>query len=324
MNRFKNWTIALITSLLLAVGFIYVARGLTNIYEKDDASIRTILADGGLTTLVSFVIVVLLCELSIAITMTHSDIENAKLSKAKALSQISPNLGKGHKFCEKRNEQERKLRKETIIRKYFLDLKDYDEYIKLGGLKNKDLSLWTKISLWRMEKKIKKVAYDTYNFEEIVNGTSKPELRKKKRFTLKGLRTKKYSKKIFTSIATGIIFGYFGLKLAESPNWGMVIYLAIQFVTFIANGMIQFFMTRSDILNDYKDQIKEDTNFLWEFDGSLTLHPEWYIEEQPKPIIETASKKDELSIINENKNNLLKEEDKLQDELNIKGELANE
>lgn len=278
MNRFKSWSIGLITSLLLAVGFIYSARGLTDLYPKD-ADIKTILADGGLTTLVSFIIVVLLCELAIALTMTHEDIENAKISKATIVGKITPNMGKGHRFCEKRNEQERQLRKETIIRKYFIDMKDYEEYVKSGGLRNKDIGFFTRLSLKRMERKIRKSSYDTYNFEEVINGTQKHEIKKKKRFTLKGLRTKKYAKKIVTSIGTGLVFGYFGLKLAEEPNWGMVIYLAIQFFTFIANGMIQFFMTRSDILNDYKDQIKEDTNFLWEFDGSLIQHPEWYIEE---------------------------------------------
>lgn len=278
MNRFKTWVIALISSLLLAVGFIYAARGLTDIYDKD-TDIKTIIADGGLASVVSFIVVVLLCELAIVITTSHPDIETAKDAKSVVISKITPNQGKGHRFCTKKNEMNREKRIAIVKRKYFLTLEAYDTYAENGGYKNKTLTLKEKLKYKQMEKLLRKVNFDDYDFDEVLNGISKPELKKPKRFTINAMRLKKYGKKILTSIATGMIFGYYGLMLAKEPNWGMVIYLAIQFIVFVANGMIQYFMTRSDILSEYKDQIKADTNLLYEFDSSLSLHPEWYVEE---------------------------------------------
>lgn len=314
MKRAKNYASVLLTSVIIVIGFVYTARGLTDIYDKE-TNLKTIIADAGFSTLVSFLIGVLLTELSITNTLLHEDILNSKKAKGEILVEISPYLGKGHIFCQKRNEEERKLRKEIIIRKYFIDLESYQEYLKNGGIKNKEISFWSKLSLWRMERKIKRVNYDTYKFEEILNGTTQPELAKKKRVTIKGFRTKKYGKKILSSVITGIVFGYFGLKLAKEPDWGMVIYLAIQFTTFITNGIIQYFITRSYILNEYRDQIKEDTNFLYEFKGSITLHPEWYVvkevvKKEEKPIIEVKKDKTPTESVEEEKTNfnLVKEE----------------
>ncbi|HQC75024.1 MAG TPA: hypothetical protein PLW60_05820, partial [Bacilli bacterium] len=260
MGRFKYWTVAFISSLLLAVGFIYAARGLTDIYDKG-TNIKTLIADGGLATLVGFIVVILLCELAIAMTLTHKSIEDAKDEKAEILTKINPNMGKGHIFCKIRNDAERVVRHEKVKRRFFISLDDYQEYIDKGGLKNKKLTLWERLYYSRMERKLKKVNFDDFNFAEIVNGISKPEIKKKKRETLSRFRTKKYLSKTFSTIGLGVVFGYYGLKLAENPNWGMVIYLAIQFITFIANGMIQYFFTRSYILTEYRDQIIEDTNF---------------------------------------------------------------
>lgn len=318
MDRFKSYITGLIGTIITVIGLTYIFYGLTDIVTKGK-TIEEIIVSSALATLVGWFVAILYSELAFIHGFSSKMYEEAKEAKGVVLSEVINDIDKVHTFCYKRNVKEYDIRKASLLSKVGLTLKKYEdgdiykeekEYIyplKLNKVKNNVIKRNNRRirrynrKVDRIDRKIKKAYFEEYTFDELINGIDKPSLKKKRRASVDRYRTFKYSKKIISSTLTGILFGYYGLMFSKDPNWGMVIYLAIQFASFNANGIIQYMMSRAYITNNMRSALVEDTNKLYEFKSSLKNNKEWYIEEEkPKIVI----REDKQPIIQHIKDNL--------------------
>lgn len=321
IERFKSWITGLLISIIVVIGLTYAASGLTDIITKGK-TIEEIIIAGGLATLVSWIISIVLSELGFVHGFSHDDYTKAKHSKGQALWIITPNINKLPKFCQKASMDEYKKNTISYLTKVGLTYEKFQKgeiYKRPKPLEpltkenkslnkrlkqeNKQVARYNK-KVDRIIKKIQKCYYDVYTYNELVNGIDKPVTKKKKRPSVERYRTTKYSAKLVSSIITGIMFGYYGLMLRENPDWGMVIYLSIQFALFVAGGLVQYMRARMYVLNILRTALIEDTNALYRFDSDLKANPSFYKEEVfiPNNVI-----KDEQPITQPIKDNLLTE-----------------
>lgn len=282
ISRVKGNLVALITVIIIVIGFFYIAYGLTDVVTTGK-TIEEIILMGGLATLVGWIISILYSEMAITRSLNSELFINTEHEKGKIIQKITPNIGKVHVFCRIKNDMLYHGRVESLLRKAGLTLEQYHK--KEYNPKNKTIK--------KTIKKINRSYYEFYTYDGLVNGTETDNSKKPKRKTLNGYRTKTYSKKILMSSLMGIMFGYFGLTFTKDPNWGTVIWLALQFASFNANGFIQYLFSQSFVEREFRGQLIKDINDLYDFDNSLRENPEWYIEESKPKIIEKVGELDE-------------------------------
>lgn len=319
VERFKSWITGLLVSIIVVIGFTYAASGLTNFVTKGK-SVEEIIIAGGLATLVSWIITIILSELGFVHGFSHKDFTDSKKEKGQALYVITPNINKLPKFCSKESMEEYKKNVISYLLKVKLTYEQYErgdiykepkkylQFTKENRPLNKKIKQENK-QVFKHNKKVdtilKKIQncyYDVYTYDELVNGIDKPRTKKTRRPSVERYRTTKYSTKLASSTITGIMFGYYGLMLSENPNWGMVIYLSIQFSIFVATGLFQYMMSRMYVLNTIRTTIIEDTNALYRFDSDLKANPSYYKEEVfiSNNVVELP-KNNEQPIINDKK-----------------------
>lgn len=295
MDRFKGYISGLIGALITAIGTAYIFYGLTDIITKEK-TIEQIIVSSALATFIGWIISILYSEMAFVHALANDYYRDAQAEKGKIISVITPHIDKVPIFCEKRNMQEFESKKKSLLLSVGISLDDYNNNLMFKDVKdyilprkdnkivNKKIRLSNKQTkkqnkkIAKIIKKINKAYIEEYSYSEIVNGVTKLRFKKARRATIDNYRVVKYSGKIISSLVTGVLFGYYGLQLSENPNWGMVIYLAIQFLSFNANGVFSYMRARSHVNGTMRDLLIEDTNKLYEFEASLKNNPDWYIK----------------------------------------------
>lgn len=245
--------------VVVLISLVYVASSLINI-SKSGKSIYEILGTGVLSLIVGIMINGVFR--SIGIRRGDEDERTIATNQlhAQVVDEITPNIDRLDEFCERENKRALREIRTRILASEGMRYSDcFDEY---------GCALPVQIN-----SKARKRAY-----KKALRVKIKPLV--SSNLTSDGVRANDpfdfgASKKDYTSqrnasdalikLIMAIIFGYFGVSLANEINVASIIWNGLQIILYVAGGVIQMYYSYMWVVDDYRQGIIKKIDYLQKF-----------------------------------------------------------
>jgi hypothetical protein len=198
--------------------------------------------------------------------------KDAKERHGKLVDEVAPDLDLLDYYCEERTKSALKIRRTSILSgqgmKYdtFFD-KDgniVDEAFKIPKEKDKEIEARNRAKRKALKEAIKaKVTALTSNS---LTGNAGVEYDP---FYF-GMTQKQFARQsagwdVVSKLITGGIFGYYGIKMLQDPDWGYIIWTSVQAATFLVAGGLKYLSAFLFIVEDTIDGIVKKMDNLQKF-----------------------------------------------------------
>ncbi|MBR2983950.1 MAG: hypothetical protein IKC60_00405, partial [Clostridia bacterium] len=88
--------------------------------------------------------------------------------------------------------------------------------------------------------------------------------------TKKGFMAKSDSKRLFSKLATGLLFGYYGVQAITDFSWAQLIWTAIQTVMFLVMGVSSYMQSYFFMTDNYRNRIIRKMDYLQMFKNMIS------------------------------------------------------
>lgn len=288
-NKAKEWfvnNIIYIIVTLISVVFLFSA-----IFEISETgkTLEEILLNSALILVIGYVITVLLDIQGLFKGGKTEEVIKIKQSHEKVVERVEPYAKDLDTFCEQENIRNLRQARTRILAKAGLN---YDECFNENGSakevkfecvekpkKDKKKTRSENALIFKEYKeKLANIRYKKKMFKKAVrvrltqittqdlisNGANKYD-----KFDL-GDTQKDYLRKswigsILSKVAVALIFGYYTIQLISDFSWAVLLWNALQVVTFLAFGIIKYFQAYMFMQNQFVDRTKRQISELKKF-----------------------------------------------------------
>jgi hypothetical protein len=280
--------------VILVIGIAYILTGTSNIVKTEE-TIGTIIASGGISTILGWLISAMCGQQAIIDGFNDNDVIGAINTLGKEIETIDGNITKLDIFCGKENEALMIRKRTRILKKVGLN------YSALENLTKKGFKNYTS----KQKKAIKKALEIGYGYltpDWLLADIEAEEEKNTKPVSVNKYSWKKNLYNLFTKTLTGVISGLYILEPFVDANWNIVIWRVFFFATWLIFGYVRYITDFNFMTKTYRKTIINKTNYIIKFKATLAEHPEWYyIVRQDNAL----PRKDEQPFTQPNKDNLL-------------------
>lgn len=251
--------------VVVLISLVYVASSLINI-SKSGRSLYEILGTGVLSLIVGIMINGVFRSIGIRRGDEDERTVATNLLHAQAVDEITPFIDRLDAFCESENQRARREIRTRILASQGMKYSDYFDAdgcalpVHINGKLRK--SVYRKA----LRVKIKPLvssnltsdgvkANDPFDF-----GTSKKEY-----------TSHRNASDALIKLIMAVIFGYFGVSLANEINIASIIWNALQIILYVAGGVIQMYYSYMWVVDDYRQGIIKKIDYLQKFKKFATV-----------------------------------------------------
>jgi hypothetical protein len=288
-NKAKEWFVNNIIYIIVAlISAVFLFSAIFEISETGK-TLEEILLNSALILVIGYVITVLLDIQGIFKGGKTEEVIKIKQSHEKVVELAEPYAKDLDTFCEQENISNLRQARTRILAKAGLN---YDECFNENGSakevkfervekpkKDKKKTKSENALIFKEYKeKLSNIKYKKKMFKQAVrvrltqlttqdlisNGANKYD-----KFDL-GDTQKDYLKKswigsILSKVAVALIFGYYTIQLISDFSWAVLLWTALQVVTFLAFGIIKYFQAYMFMQNQFVDRTKRQISELKKF-----------------------------------------------------------
>lgn len=280
--------------VIIIVGLAYILTGMSSISESEE-TIGSIIATGGLSTILGWIISALFGQQAIIDGFEDEDLINAMNVLGTEIKTIEPDIDKLDIYCDKQNEDDMIRKRTRLLKRVGLDvdLLEHFNRKKLKGLTKRQK---------KAVKKSLKIGFGYLSSDWLLSDIEEKEEKDNKPVSVNTYTMKKNISNLFTKIFLGIISGMYILEPFANANWNVVIWRLFFFATWLIFGYLRYAADFNFITKNYRKTVIKKKNEIISFRISLTEKKHWYHE----PVKEVVLKQ-EQTLINENKDKPLTE-----------------
>ncbi len=229
-------------ALVAVVCLVYMARSFVTVVETGK-TVAEILADGALGAAFGFLISKLLSLQGLAKGEAQSQVVATNKLHGEVVESIVPVIDRLDAWCEMKNEENLRLTKSRILARQGLQYADYLEGVYTVMIDGKLCRLTAKQLPSARRKAVRRA--DRLRLTPLTAGALTSDAVKPNDPYDFGMDKHAYQRRrdlgqIFSKIACGMLFGYFGVRLIADFSWEGLIWTALQVSSLLAMGAVAY------------------------------------------------------------------------------------
>ena len=253
--------------ITLLAGLVYVTRGLVKVVETGK-SVYEIVADSILAILFGFFIAKTMSMQGFLKGERDERVVSTRRRHGQIVEEITPYIDRLDDFCAQKTEETKREIQKKILAKAGLCLSDLDAFLQRGeippcekrALRDKKRAL----------KKASKLKITPLLTSSLTGDESDPGDPLALGATKKGFMAKSDSKRLFSKLATGLLFGYYGVQAITDFSWAQLIWTAIQTVMFLVMGVSSYMQSYFFMTDNYRNRIIRKMDYLQMFKNMIS------------------------------------------------------
>lgn len=243
MEKTKNFVRSNVFFFVVATAcLLYLARGLVEIVETGK-SVPEILADGALSAIFGFLVSKLLSLQGLAKGESNQGVLATNKLHGETVEGIAPYINHLDEWCEEQSRQSLVMARTKILAEAGIAYEDYCKglfpVIIAGETK------WVPARELPRDKrrviaKARRVKLTPLTASALTSDGGKTRDPYDFGPDKKGYERRRDAKQWISKVVTGLLFGYFGVKLIENLSWSSLIWTALQVAVIVLMGMISY------------------------------------------------------------------------------------
>ena len=251
------------------ISFIYIATSVITM-GKTGKSIGTIIAEGSASFLVGFVITRLFDVQGIMDGKRDKSVLETVEEHANVVESIEPHLDKLDAWCEKENAKARKTARTRMLAASGMKYSDYFE-------EDEPLPFTFATGLEKTARRDERRRHRTFlralnvKLTQLSSGLLMSESREQRDVNYLGPTEDEYERRgaikdVISKLMLAIVFGYYGVDLVANFSYALLIWRALQVVSYVCMGILKMNKSRRFILEEYRGRIIKKIGYLKKFE----------------------------------------------------------